>query len=235
MAMFALVHGAWHGGWCFERLIPELEARGHRALAMDLPCDAPEATFSDYADVVVRALEGVEEEVVVVAHSLGGQTGPLVPARRPVRAIVYLCALVAWPNRSFLELAGTEEGMLLPGYEEGVGEPDTQGRRHWVDAEVARRTFFADCEPDVARTAFDRLRPQASAPYLQPCPLDALPEVPTMSIVCDEDRIVGPDWSRRTAKERLGVVPVELPGSHSPFLSRPADLAAILTRVVTAG
>ena len=45
MTTFALVHGAWHGAWCWDRLIPELENRGHSVIAMDLPSDDPAATL----------------------------------------------------------------------------------------------------------------------------------------------------------------------------------------------
>ena len=225
MTTFALVHGAWHGAWCWERLAPELERLGHRVLTVDLPCDDAAATFTTYADVVVRALEGEPEDVVVVGHSLAGLTIPLVAARRPVRRLVFLCALIAAPGRSLNEQARTEPGMHPPGYAAGLGEPDGQGRRSWTDFELTRATLYADCREDDARAAFERLRPQARTPYAEPCPLDALPDVERSYVVCADDRIVGPDWSRRAARERLSVEPVELPGSHSPFLSRPADLA----------
>src|SRR4051794_28694438 len=125
MTTFALVHGAWHGAWCWERLAPELEARGHHVVAMDLPIEDTEATFTDYADVVVAALED-DDEVVVVGHSLAGQIIPLVPERRPVRRLVYLCAVIAGPGKSFDDLF--DEGnqpILLPGYQAGL-ERDEQ-------------------------------------------------------------------------------------------------------------
>lgn len=228
MTTFALIHGAWHGAWCWERLAPELERLGHRVHAVDLPCEDAAATFTTYADVVVRALEGEPEDVVVVGHSLAGMTIPLVAARRPVRRLVFLCALIAAPGRSFDEQFGAEPGMLLPGYAAGLGEPDEQGRRSWVDFAVARDTLYSDCREADARAVFHRLRPQARAPYSEPCPLDALPDVERSYVMCADDRIVGPDWSRRAARERLAVEPVEIPGGHSPFLSRPADLALLL-------
>jgi Alpha/beta hydrolase family len=97
-----------------------------------------------------------------------------------------------------------------------------------VDEEVARHTFFADCDERDARAAFARLRPQSTAPYDVPCPIDALPAAPRTYVLCTEDRIVNPDWSRRVATGRLDAELVELPGSHSPFLSRPAALADVL-------
>src|SRR5215218_4055369 len=76
MTTFGLVHGAWHGAWCWEQLIPELERLGHRAVAMDLPCDDPSATYSSYADVIVDALVDEPDDVVLVAHSMGGLSMP---------------------------------------------------------------------------------------------------------------------------------------------------------------
>jgi pimeloyl-ACP methyl ester carboxylesterase len=118
--------------------------------------------------------------------------------------------------------------MFVRGYERGLAPPDEQRRREWADFAVARETLFADCDEDAARAAFARLRPQATAPYGEPCPLAELPPVPAAYVLCADDRIVTPGWSRRAARDRLGVEAVELPGDHSPFLSRPAELAALL-------
>lgn len=228
MTTFALVHGAWHGAWCWDRLAPELESAGHRSVAMDLPCDDPSATFETYADVVVRALDGAGDDVVLVAHSMGGHTIPLVAARRPVRALVYVCALLPLPGASFAEQWAAQPDMLVEGHAAGISPPDDQGRTRWLDEDRARETFYADCEPEVAAEAFRKLRPQAGTPYGRPSALESLDLGPATYVVCAEDRIVNPDWSRRAAPERLGVEPVELPGSHSPFFSRPADLAGIV-------
>jgi pimeloyl-ACP methyl ester carboxylesterase len=208
--------------------VPELERRGHRTVAVDLPCDDPAATFADYADGVDRALEGTGGDVVLVGHSLGGMTIPLVAARRAVRALVYLCALVPIPGVSMAEQVRAEPDTFVPGYEAGLAPADDSRTRRWADFAVARETMYGDCTEADARWAFERLRPQESGSYRIPCPLDALPSVPSRYVLCAEDRIVDPGRSRRAAAERLGVEPVELPGSHSPYLSRPAALADVL-------
>ena len=228
MSTFALVHGAWHGGWCWERLTPELERRGHRTVVVDLPCTDPEALFPDYATVVVETLADVGEDVVVVGHSLAGHTIPLVAARRPVRALVFLCALIAQPGASFVDQLRADPDMFVPGYEAGLAPADERPVRTWARLDVARETMFQDCPETVAEAAFARLRPQASTPYFAPCSLTALADVPATYLVAAEDRIVSPAWSRRAAAERLGVEAVELPGSHSPYLARPAALADLL-------
>jgi len=225
---FALVPGAWHGAWCFERLAQALETLGHRVVTVDLPSDDPTATFDTYADVVVTALDGDADEPIVVGHSLAGLTVPLIATRRPVQRIVYLCALVPIPRCTFVEQRDIDPDMLYPDYLEGMDVADANGLRRWVDKELARQILYADCDAEDASTAIERLRPQAQTPYVKPCTLDVFPHTPSTYIVCSEDRLVNPDWSRRVAEERLGADLVELPGSHSPFLSRPDDLAAVL-------
>ena len=163
MTAFALVHGAWHGAWCWERLAPELEARGHRVVAVDLPSDDATAMFETYAEVVVYALYA-DEDVVVVGHSLAGLTIPLVAARRPVRRLVYLCALAPVPGRSFTEQLSIEPDTLLPEYRAGLAGPDDEGMTRWQDEARARAVLYADCGEGDARAAFARLRPQARTP-----------------------------------------------------------------------
>jgi pimeloyl-ACP methyl ester carboxylesterase len=232
---FALVHGTWHGAWCWDRLIPELEDRGHGVIAMDLPSDDPTATFDDYADAVAGELEAHRgDDLVVVGHSLAGLTIPLVPTRQRVSRLVYLCALVPVPGSSFMDQLATED-MLHLGYVAGLSAPDSDGRRGWADEGLARDFMYADCDPEATKQAVARLRPQAQAPYARRCSLDAFPGTPATYVVCSEDRLVKPDWSRSVARERLDADLVQLPGSHSPFLSRPPDLASVLHDVAQRG
>jgi Alpha/beta hydrolase family len=231
MATFGLVHGAGHGAWCWERLIPALEALGHRALAMDLPCEDPTAGALRYAEVVDRALPAASD-LVLVGHSLAGLTIPLVAARRPVRRLVYLCAIVPEFGRSLSQQVAADPGLyddVLRAHRGRLTAPD--GTVTFQDAAAARDVFYHDCAPEDVVWAFSRLRPQAAAPRLEACPLVAWPQGARAYIVCSDDRAVSPAWSRRVARERLGVEPIELPGSHSPFISRPSHLAAVLDRL----
>ncbi len=224
-----LVHGAWHGAWCWELLAPELDSLGHRTLTVDLPSDDPAATFETYADHVVEALSSEDDEVVLVGHSMAGMTIPLVAARRPIRRLVFLCALVPSPGHSLVEQL-QESGVLLPEYAGGLDE-DENGSARWIDTDLARQILYADCDEDAAGAAIKRLRPQARTPYAVPCQLDELPDVARTYVVCGEDRLVNPDWSRRVATGRLAAELVELRGGHSPFLSRPREVAEVLHRV----
>jgi pimeloyl-ACP methyl ester carboxylesterase len=232
---FALVHGAWHSSWCWERVAPLLVGAGHDVIAPDLPSDDGSADFDAYADFVCSALGGCDDDVVVVAHSLAGTTGALVAMRRPVRHLVYLCAAVPAGGLSLLDQWQAESDMVCrdfgDGWLQGLTEPDDQMRTAWVDHDFVRKVFYHDCDADTVAAAIDNLRPQSGQPWTLPCTLTEHPPVSCTSVVCGEDRIVNPDWSRRVARN-IGADLVELPGSHSPFLSRPAAVADVLLGVV---
>lgn len=232
MPTFALVHGAWHGAWCWERLVPELERRDHLAIAVDLPCEDVEAGVSVYRNEVVQALDGIRDDLVLVGHSMGGLTIPLVAAARPVRALVFLCALIPQPGSSLVDQLAEDPDVFAPGFGDALVR-DELGRSSWSSHEEAVAAMYPDCEAELQRWAVSRLRPQARAPSVEPCPLLAWPDVPCAYVLGRGDAAVAPAWSRQAARERLGVEAIELDGDHSPFLSRPAELAAALCAAAT--
>jgi len=211
---FGLVHGGAHGAWCWERLVGELDRLGHDAVAMDLPCDDEEAGAAEYARVVVEALAAVREPVVLVGHSLGGLTVPLVATMRRASRMIFLSGLLPAPGKSLRDQQVAEPEMMFP----------YRGGRAGL-----RDRFYNACAPEDADHAMTLIREQALKPFVETTPLEAWPAVPSSYVVCTEDHACNPVWSRPAARERLGVDPVELEGSdHSPFLSRPAELARLL-------
>lgn len=167
--------------------------------------------------------------MVVVAHSLGGLTAPLVAGLRPVDHVVLLCALLPEPGISFADQLDRDPSILGPAA--GGTARDDRDRSYWPNERTAIAAFYHDCEPDLARRAYSRLRHQARKPSVEPSPLGRWPQVPITSVLCRDDRVTSPEWSRRAAHERLGVEPIELPGGHSPFLSQPGHLAELLLGV----
>jgi pimeloyl-ACP methyl ester carboxylesterase len=223
---FALVHGAWHDGACWDPVRPLLEARGHATLAPDLPASDPAATFPDYAAVVVDALRDAGDDVIVVGHSLGSDTIPLVAAARPVRALVYLC-----PNmgRSFARPRGGPRAFRA---ELPMPVPAADGASTW-DPAVAAEHLYAHLEPAAAAAAAARLRTQYFPPDADP-PL-TLPAVPAHFLYTPEDEIFEPARQVWIAEQALGVAPEAFPGGHFPMLERPLELTERLDRVATAG
>ena len=226
MTTFGLVHGAWHGAWCWDRLVPELERRGHVAVAPDLPIDDALAGHAEYARAVVDALAG-HDEVVLVGHSMGTLVIPLVAAARPVRGMVFLCGVPLVPGVTVgLDLSN----MVSDEVAHAARFRDESGRDMYDNA-TARRVFFHDCDDALASWAVARLRPQGPRPLTEPSPLVEWPAAPSAVVLTDDDRVVNSSWAATAAKEWLGRDAVVMPGSHSPFLSHPAELADVLVEV----
>jgi pimeloyl-ACP methyl ester carboxylesterase len=228
MITFVLVHGAWHGAWCWELLTPILEDRGHRVITVELPATDPTAGSAAYAELALDHMIGVpDSEAVVVGHSLGGLTIPLIAEARGVRRLVFLCALIARPGTSLREQLGEQPDMFSPGFD-GAPARDELGRSLWPDREEAIRTFYPDCPRELAERAAARLQPQASLPNAERSPLRRWPSVPCTYILARDDGVINPHWSRRAARERLDTEALELPGGHSPIVARPLELAELL-------
>ena len=121
------------GPWCWERLTPELHRRGHKVVGVELPSDDAAATFSSYAEAIVESMEAEPAGAVLVAHSMAGLSVPIAASCLPVRAVVFVCGLIALPGRSLVDQFVAQPHMLVPGYDDGLTEPDDQGRSQWVD------------------------------------------------------------------------------------------------------
>jgi pimeloyl-ACP methyl ester carboxylesterase len=229
VATFVLIHGAWHGGWCWERLAAELRQRGHDSIAPDLPIEDGTATFNRYADAVLAEMPSGGEGVVVVGHSLGAMVVPLVAATRPVEAMVMLCGVVPNPRAMPWDDA---PAMAAPGITAPMAKTE-DGGMYWPDGVSATAAMYGRCTPEDAAWAFERLRVQNSGSlWDRPYPLDRLPAGRWLSIATSDDRMVLPDYVRHVARERLGVDALEIPGDHSPFLGDPSGLADTLVRGV---
>ena len=220
---FVLVHGAWHGGACWRPLVEELEGRGERVVTMDLPSEDPDATLEDYASAVVDAAAVFDEPVTVVGHSFGGLTVPLIPERRPVARLIFVAAILPVPGEPPAAVLGPEA--YRAGFDELLGEQLAAGS--W-SREGATAAFYHDVPEPLLSEAIGALRGQEFGPTAAPWPIEAYPDVPTRYLACDDDRTLDPAWQVRIARERLGIEAEVLPGSHSPMLTRPAELADLL-------
>jgi len=245
MSLFCLVHGAFQGAWCWDLLIPYLEAQGHKTVAMDLPIENASTTLSQFADTVVQALPKTDDDIVLVGHSMAGTIIPLVAEVVKVRQLVFVAALIPHPGVSTLDQLShhldsdalkslnyqPKDPIMLEQFhdEPDIFEPASVGK-DFSDAAVLRDFFYSDCQPDVAQWAIAKGRSQQSLAYIfEKNPLKALSAVERKYIVCTNDRIISPTWSRYAARKRLGVKVIELASGHCPHLSHPDFLASVLT------
>lgn len=221
MSTFVLIHGGGDVGWYWHRVEAELRARGHDVVAPDLPGDDDSLELDDYADAVVAAVAD-RRDLVVVAHSFGGFTAPLVAVRLPVDALVFVAGMVPSPG----EAPG--DWWVRTGYRKAVEEQAARdgGATGNQDPYVS---FYHDVPRELAAQALSKERAHPSAACTaSPWPLEALPDVPTHFVLCTEDRFFPPGFLRRTVADRLGVVPDEIAAGHCVALSRPKELADIL-------
>ncbi|MGW7090238.1 alpha/beta fold hydrolase [Streptomyces sp. NPDC054871] len=221
MSTFVLIHGAGDVGWYWHLVEAELRARGHDVVAPDLPGDDDALTLDDYADAVVEEV-GDRHELVVVGHSFGAFTAPLVAARRPVEAMILVAGMAPSPGES------PDQWWSATGYAEAVRrQADRDGGLTGSDDPYV--SFYHDVSHALAEHAMSQERAHpSSAACAQPWPLDAWPAVPTRFVLCAEDRFLPPEFQRGLALERLGVVPDEIAASHCVALSRPVELVDLL-------
>lgn len=219
MATYVLIHAAAVDAWYWGPLAAELKSRGHEVVAPDLPCDDESAGLAEYADTVVEAI-GDRTELVVVAHSFGGFTGPLVCDRVSADLLVMLQAQVPRPGESPGEWWGNtgywparEEADRRRGVAEGAEEDPSALVLHDTPADLAAE-FLAGHQ-----------RTQMPTPFGKPWPLDAWPEVPTRFLLSSGDRFFPAGFMRKVVADRLGIRPDEMPGDHCPMLGHPKELA----------
>ncbi|MFE2428821.1 alpha/beta fold hydrolase [Streptomyces sp. NPDC059373] len=218
MATYVLIHGAGSDSWYWHRVVPLLRARGHEVVTPDLPCEDEEAGLAEYTDVVVDAIGG-RTDPVLVAQSMAGFTAPLVCTRVPVELMVLVAAMVPAPGESPADWwANTGQPAARRELDEREGrDPDAE-----FDPLV---TFFHDLPADMLAEMTARpVLNQAGAPFLKPWPLQSWPQVPTRFLLCRQDRLFPADFQRRVVRERLGFTPDEMDGGHLPALARPREL-----------
>jgi pimeloyl-ACP methyl ester carboxylesterase len=210
VATFALIHGGGGSAWDWHLVTPNLLEHGHDPVALDLPGEDDSAGWWDYADAVVQAI-GYRRDLVVVGHSLGGFTAPLVSARVPVELLVLVAGMIPSPGETLADWWANT------GYEESGYED----------------VFYHDVPPELAAEARRRERDEAASALREPWPLEAWPDTPTRFLLCRDDRMFPAAWARRHARERLGIEPDEMGGGHYVTLSRPLELAQRLAAYVT--
>ncbi|MER5464660.1 alpha/beta fold hydrolase [Streptomyces sp. NPDC002668] len=219
-----LVHGAWHGAWCWERLESVLVADGWTAQTVELPSAVrshapttePLAGIHEDARVVRETLEGIEGPVIVVGHSYGGipVTQAIADARNVSHAI-YLAAYQLDVHESLFGLHGAPE----PEDPKGVVPP----------LENSETEFYADVSEEETVRAVRKLVPQSVRSFSERVTKAGWRTVPSSYIICEQDQALPPEVQEKLAARANYTH--RLKSSHSPFLSMPQELAALLSNI----
>lgn len=237
MSTFVLIHGSWHGAWCWYKVIPRLERAGHRVIAPDLPSLGKDRTpisrvsLRLWTESVCQVLDAETEPVVLVGHSRGGMVISEVAESRPekIKTLVYLCAFLLRNGESVMQVAQTDDTSqigpnLLLFQEQGHAKLRDEG---------IREVFYGGCNEEDVVLARLLLQPEALAPLGTPIQTteERFGQIPRVYIECLRDRAISPS----VQKQMYSALPcgrvLSMDTDHSPFFSAPDQLVAHLIGV----
>ena len=223
-----LVHGLWHGGWCWEAVRAGLTGRGVDSVAVELPL----TDLASDVQVTREALDRVGRPAVLVGHSYGGAVVTEAGAHPLVRELVYLAAYQLDEGESVSRPGAVRE---LPDTRLGEAMRVSDGEVA-LDPDLGRQLLYPDAAADVAAAAVARLRPVGRTVFRGVPGRIAWRTVPSTYVVCTQDEVVHPE--RQRAMARRATRTVEWACGHSPTATRPAavaDLVAERVRAVATG
>ena len=239
MATFLLVHGMWHGTWCWDRLVALLEERGHHAIAVPLPGmigpddDIGLASLDCWSKAVVEAARSADETPILVGHSRGGlivsQAAEYDPAA--FLALVYVTAIVLPDSVSNADIVSHLPADGLAGI---VASDD--GRSTTFKREVAAALMYQTTHPAIRDAALDRLQPDPSAIFSEPVSVSAerFGKVRKYYVECLRDLTLPIEFQRSMQANFPVEKCISLDCDHSPMASCPDDLANALIWFATA-
>lgn len=237
MKTFILIHGSWHSAWNWHRIVPLLEQAGHRALAIDLPGMGRDKTpiqhvrMKDTVQKICDVIDSIEGKVILVGHSKNGIMISQAAEYRPhkMECLVYLAAYLIPHGKTQREYSLMDtEGWLKP-----YVTQHPESNSHTLQTAIYQEGLYHDCDPHITELAKLLLGHEPVESGITPLHLTAenYGRVRRVYIECTEDRAVTPFIQRKMYTETPCKKVYSLATSHSPFFSRPAELAGILLSV----
>jgi len=242
---FVFVHGAWLGAWCWDKVIPLLEEKGYKGIALDLPGHGKSETgiegqdIHTYAAYVAEVLRAQSEPVILVAHSMGGmsvsEAAGMVPEK--VKKLVYVTAFLPKDGQSNNFCEGDPNG-IQPMDWKGVAKSGPGVNMNedetimWLDDPLAIALLYNDLPEEEAKEACRyHGKETVAAPYTRVRLTPAFDAIPKYYVRCTRDNILTPDIQEKM----IQATPVEkifdIDSGHCPYLSRPEELAEILAGI----
>jgi pimeloyl-ACP methyl ester carboxylesterase len=233
MARYVLVHGAFGGAWCWDPVIPALEAGGHTVVALDLPGggdDQAPVEEITLATCAARVCEVLTEPSILVGYSMGGIviTQAANDCPENVEQLVFVAAFMPSNGQSLLDIAGWPEaaGDQIQANIVVSGDPPVAVLSDWATA----LAVYQRCTPEQRAWAIPWRREQAVAPSATRVQIDdeLLARIPRSFVLTLDDNALTTALQRRMIAEHPCVNVVELDCDHAPYLSATDELADAL-------
>jgi len=238
---FVLVHGSFHGAWCWEHLIPLLQGRRHQVVAPNLPGSGDDpapignANLDSYATRVCSVIDGLAGHVILVGHSMGGIVSSQVAERRPHRlaAVVYVNGLLFRSGEGLVSFLNEHVHLGVEDLVLKNMDVAQDGATATFPPGAAAEVFYNTSPPELAAWAAARLRPQQMQVYHDPLELtqERYGSVPRFYVEGLRDNAVSIAYQRAMTGRISCRQVFTLDCDHSPFLSEPQRLADILDEV----
>lgn len=237
MATFLLIHGGWHGGWCWDKVKPLLEAKGHTVMAPDLPghgedkTPLSEITMDVYAQATADFAASASEPVIVVGHSMTGLSNSQAVEIAPdkFKAQVFVSAFLLSSGQCLLDQAQPDsENLVL----RNLTFSEDQSTMTF-NQDALKDALYNCCSDEDIEWAKSRLHAQASAPFATPVQLseERWGSVPRYYISCLRDWAITPKSQKAMYTANPCEKVFEMDTDHSPFMSRPEELAEHLDSI----
>ena len=226
MTTFVLVHGAWHGAWCWKKVVPLLEQKGGRVICPDLPGHGNKGiplstvTLAGYVEAICEILRDQSEPVVLVAHSMGGipvsQAAEYYPEK--IKCLLYISAFMLRNGETLLQHAETDDDAMV----KANLIPSADGKSVTLRSEAINEIFYNDCSIEDAEWAKSLLVPQAWEPFAAPIVIseENYGSITRNYVICTWDNTNSPSLQRKFCQALPCEKVTELASGHSPFLSQ---------------
>ncbi|KUJ60288.1 hypothetical protein AR687_18470 [Flavobacteriaceae bacterium CRH] len=239
MKTFILVHGSWHSAWNWHKVIPILESKGHKAIAIDLPgmgrdkTPVQDVTLQTSVDKICNLIDSLEEQVILVGHSKNGIMISQAAEYRSekIKKLIYLAAYLIPNGKTQSEYSAQDINGVLKPYVTRYPELNA----HTLQTEIYKEGLYHDCEDSITQLAKLLLSHEPVASGITPLELSEKKygSVPRFYIECTEDKAVTPFIQRKMYAETICEKVYSIPTSHSPFFSKPEELSAIFCEIAT--
>ncbi len=226
---FVLLHGAWHGGWCWEGVIKELEKQGHTAQAPTMPGHKPDddrtnIKIEDYVDRILRVLNEQETPVVLVGHSSAGFLMQVAAPRaaEKIERLIFLNAFILPNGKSQFDLVPPEasEGMTAA----AKASPDNCVP---IIEDFVRNQLMGDETVEMQDALISRLVPQPIAIFTTPVNTQDFENltIPMSVVFCKDDASLPPGAYLGMAQGLGDYKLIEVAGSHEALFTNPGAVA----------